>query len=92
MDFSNYLACAGYDCSGSYGTFSSVNKSLEFISLSVFVFSLAVTLYIVLQGVMAILKIQLNAVSVVNLVMSVGIAVEFCVHITHAFLVSLLSQ
>ncbi|GMH04666.1 hypothetical protein Nepgr_006506 [Nepenthes gracilis] len=39
-----------------------------------------------LMGVMAILDIQLNAVSVVNLVMSVGIAVEFCVHITHAFL------
>ncbi|GAV63482.1 Patched domain-containing protein/Sterol-sensing domain-containing protein [Cephalotus follicularis] len=41
-----------------------------------------------LMGVMAILKIQLNAVSVVNLVMSVGIAVEFCVHITYSFLVS----
>lgn len=39
---------------------------------------------------MAILKIQLNAVSVVNLVMSVGIAVEFCVHITHAFMVNIL--
>lgn len=38
-----------------------------------------------MQGVMAILGIQLNAVSVVNLIMSVGIAVEFCVHITHAF-------
>ena len=37
---------------------------------------------------MAILDIQLNAVSVVNLIMSIGIAVEFCVHITHAFLVS----
>lgn len=37
---------------------------------------------------MAILDIQLNAVSVVNLVMSVGIAVEFCVHMTHAFAVS----
>lgn len=36
---------------------------------------------------MAILNIQLNAVSVVNLVMAVGIAVEFCVHLTHAFLV-----
>lgn len=43
---------------------------------------------ILVQGVMAILNIQLNAVSVVNLVMAVGIAVEFCVHITHAFLVS----
>ncbi|KAI3459954.1 hypothetical protein Pfo_016617 [Paulownia fortunei] len=41
-----------------------------------------------LMGVMAILNIQLNAVSVVNLVMAVGIAVEFCVHITHAFMVT----
>ncbi|XP_050366394.1 uncharacterized protein LOC126784899 isoform X2 [Argentina anserina] len=41
-----------------------------------------------LMGVMAILNIQLNAVSVVNLIMSIGIAVEFCVHITHAYLVS----
>ncbi|GER42076.1 patched family protein [Striga asiatica] len=41
-----------------------------------------------LLGIMAILNIQLNALSVVNLVMSVGIAVEFCVHITHAFLVA----
>ncbi|GKE31441.1 Niemann-Pick C1 protein-like protein, partial [Tanacetum coccineum] len=40
-----------------------------------------------LLGVMAILDIQLNVVSVVNLVMLVGIAIEFCVHITHAFLV-----
>lgn len=40
---------------------------------------------------MAILNIQLNAVSVVNLVMSIGIAVEFCVHISHAFSVSMFS-
>ncbi|KAF7810729.1 NPC intracellular cholesterol transporter 1-like [Senna tora] len=40
-----------------------------------------------LMGVMAILEIQLNAVSVVNLIMSIGIAVEFCVHIAHAFMV-----
>lgn len=37
---------------------------------------------------MALFHIQLNALSVVNLIMSVGIAVEFCVHITHAFSVS----
>lgn len=43
-----------------------------------------------MQGVMAILGIQLNAISVVNLVMSVGIGVEFCVHMTHAFSVSIL--
>ncbi|TYK02140.1 Niemann-Pick C1 protein-like isoform X2 [Cucumis melo var. makuwa] len=41
-----------------------------------------------LLGVMAILKIQLNAVSVVNILMSIGIAVEFCVHLVHAFSVS----
>ncbi|KAI3843417.1 hypothetical protein MKX03_024311 [Papaver bracteatum] len=41
-----------------------------------------------LMGVMALLNIQLNAISVVNLVMAIGIAVEFCVHITHAFSVS----
>ncbi|KAL6963597.1 NPC intracellular cholesterol transporter 1 [Sarracenia purpurea var. burkii] len=41
-----------------------------------------------LMGVMAILGIQLNAVSVVNLIMSIGIAVELCVHISHAFSVS----
>ncbi|KAH6556025.1 hypothetical protein KP509_1Z210000 [Ceratopteris richardii] len=29
--------------------------------------------------------VQLNAISVVNLVMSTGIAVEFCVHLTHSF-------
>lgn len=40
---------------------------------------------------MAVFHIQLNALSVVNLVMSVGIAVEFCVHITHAFSVSISS-
>ncbi|GAY49261.1 hypothetical protein CUMW_117840 [Citrus unshiu] len=40
---------------------------------------LVLTMIVVdLMGVMAILKIQLNAVSVVNLVMAVGIAVEFC--------------
>ncbi|KAJ4891157.1 Patched family protein [Raphanus sativus] len=42
-------------------------------------------LIIDLLGVMAVFHIQLNALSVVNLIMSVGIAVEFCVHITHAF-------
>ncbi|KAI4297881.1 hypothetical protein L6164_037740 [Bauhinia variegata] len=41
-----------------------------------------------LMGVMAILDIQLNAVSVVNIIMSIGIAVEFCVHISHAFMIS----
>ncbi|KAJ8762195.1 hypothetical protein K2173_007350 [Erythroxylum novogranatense] len=41
-----------------------------------------------MMGVMAILGIQLNAISVVNLVMAVGIGIEFCVHITHAYMVN----
>ncbi|KAJ8762193.1 hypothetical protein K2173_007348 [Erythroxylum novogranatense] len=41
-----------------------------------------------MMGVMAILGIQLNAISVVNLVMAVGIGIEFCVHITHAYMIS----
>ncbi|XP_047325787.1 NPC intracellular cholesterol transporter 1-like isoform X2 [Impatiens glandulifera] len=50
---------------------------------------LVLTMIVVdLMGVMAILGIQLNAVSVVNLIMSIGIAVEFCVHLSHAFSVS----
>ncbi|KAF5803944.1 putative protein patched/dispatched [Helianthus annuus] len=52
------------------------------------IFLVLVMILVDLLGVMAVLNIQLNAVSVVNLVMSVGISVEFCVHITHAFLVS----
>lgn len=36
-------------------------------------------------GAMAILGILLNAVSLVNLVISAGLAVEFCIHITRAY-------
>lgn len=39
-----------------------------------------------IMGVMSIWSIQLNGVSVVNLTMSVGIAMEFCVHIAYAFM------
>ena len=34
-----------------------------------------------LVGVMSILQIKLNAISLVNLVMTVGISVEFCSHL-----------
>ncbi|KAK3872829.1 hypothetical protein Pcinc_022085 [Petrolisthes cinctipes] len=41
-----------------------------------------------LGGLMYWWGISLNAVSLVNLVMAVGISVEFCSHITHAFSIS----
>ncbi|XP_062596314.1 NPC intracellular cholesterol transporter 1-like [Saccostrea cucullata] len=40
-------------------------------------------------GFMYLWDITLNAVSLVNLVMAIGISVEFCAHITRAFAVSL---
>jgi Niemann-Pick C1 protein len=39
-------------------------------------------------GVMAVWRISLNAVSLVNLVMALGISVEFCSHLTRAFTIS----
>jgi len=38
-------------------------------------------------GIMALWNVSLNAVSLVNLVICVGIGVEFCVHIARAFMV-----
>ncbi|CAG8463829.1 109_t:CDS:2, partial [Diversispora eburnea] len=38
-------------------------------------------------GIMALWNVSLNAVSMVNLVICVGIGVEFCVHIVRAFIV-----
>ncbi|KAL6995971.1 hypothetical protein U1Q18_006109 [Sarracenia purpurea var. burkii] len=55
---------------------------------SAIIFLVLAMIIVDMMGVMAMMNIQLNALSVVNLVMSVGIAVEFCVHITHAFSVS----
>lgn len=40
-------------------------------------------------GLMYLWNISLNAVSLVNLVMAVGIAVEFCSHLVHCFSVSM---
>jgi Niemann-Pick C1 protein len=41
-----------------------------------------------MMGIMVHLGVQLNAVSLVNLTMSIGIAVEFVVHIAQGFLVA----
>jgi Niemann-Pick C1 protein len=39
-------------------------------------------------GIMYLWGINLNAVSTVNLVMAIGISVEFCVHIAHSFMLN----
>ncbi|KAF9246999.1 patched family-domain-containing protein [Melanogaster broomeanus] len=41
---------------------------------------------VTVMGAMAVLGINLNAISLVNLVISLGIAVEFCAHIARAFM------
>ncbi|SPQ23279.1 31268894-7d7d-4050-a95f-46c7618a27ba [Thermothielavioides terrestris] len=37
-------------------------------------------------GAMAVMRVSLNAVSLVNLIICVGIAVEFCAHVARAFM------
>lgn len=41
---------------------------------------------VTVMGVMAVWDISLNAISLVNLVISLGIAVEFCAHVARAFM------
>ncbi|KAL1502244.1 hypothetical protein ABEB36_007416 [Hypothenemus hampei] len=67
---------------------------VSFIITGLDIFSACVIILTVLMiilhmmGFMYLWNISLNAVSLVNLVMSVGIAVEFCGHLVHAFAVS----
>ncbi|KAF2364310.1 Niemann-Pick C type protein, partial [Trinorchestia longiramus] len=51
-----------------------------------------VMILINMMGMMAWWSIQLNAVTLVNLVMAIGISVEFCNHISHAFAFSILNS
>jgi Niemann-Pick C1 protein len=53
---------------------------------SVYILLVLLMIDIDLMGIMAVWDIYVNAVSVVNLVMSIGISVEFCVHIAKSFL------
>eukprot|EP01103_Thecamoeba_quadrilineata_P016438 TRINITY_DN5498_c0_g1_i1.p1 TRINITY_DN5498_c0_g1~~TRINITY_DN5498_c0_g1_i1.p1 ORF type:complete len:1513 (-),score=259.63 TRINITY_DN5498_c0_g1_i1:139-4677(-) len=53
--------------------------------LATLVMFLVLCIEVDIMGMMYIWDIQLNALSMVNLVMAIGISVEFCIHITHAF-------
>ncbi|CAH0588864.1 unnamed protein product [Chrysodeixis includens] len=62
---------------------------MGFDLFSALVVVITITMIVVnLGGVMYWWGISLNAVSLVNLVMAVGIAVEFCSHVVHAFSVT----
>ncbi|GLV43405.1 Niemann-Pick type C-1a [Carabus blaptoides fortunei] len=79
-------------------------KSLGFSLLTIFLVTLILTglnifsalivlltvflILVNMAGMMYMWNITLNAVSLVNLVMTVGISVEFCSHIVHAFAAS----
>ncbi|KRX52476.1 Niemann-Pick C1 protein [Trichinella sp. T9] len=57
---------------------------------SAFAICLTISMIVInLMGLMYWWKISFNAVSLVNLVMAVGISVEFCAHITRAFSTSI---
>lgn len=60
---------------------------LDFFSSVVVIITITMIL-INLLGLMYWWHITLNAVSLVNLVMAIGIAVEFCSHLVHSFSVS----
>jgi Niemann-Pick C1 protein len=54
--------------------------------LTAAVVTLTVTMTIIdIMGAMAVMGVSLNAVSLVNLIICVGIAVEFCAHVARAF-------
>ncbi|XP_075976750.1 NPC intracellular cholesterol transporter 1 homolog 1b-like [Anticarsia gemmatalis] len=81
-------------------TFSSIGYSLigamilclvasGFNILTTFAILINVIMVVInMMGVMYIWNIPLNAVSCVNLIVSIGIAVEFCSHIAYAFALS----
>ncbi|GBG66859.1 hypothetical protein CBR_g70736 [Chara braunii] len=58
------------------------------LHMAAIILGVLVMIMVDLMGVMALWGIQLNAVSVVNLVMALGIGVEFCAHVAQAFMAS----
>jgi len=56
------------------------------LTMSLIIISIVCMIQIDLIGMMYLWDINFNALSVVNLVMAIGISVEFCVHISHAFM------
>lgn len=71
------------------GVFTITLLLLDLNLQAAFVVGVTILMILVdLMGIMYFWNISLNAVSLVNLVMAIGISVEFCSHITRAYLVS----
>jgi len=66
--------------------FAVVLCTLGSLTAAALVFVTALSIELVLIGVMGAWGISLNALSTVNLVAAIGISVEFSVHIVHAYL------
>ncbi|CCH41765.1 Niemann-Pick type C-related protein 1 [Wickerhamomyces ciferrii] len=78
-------------------TLISIALAIIFVNSSILLGSIRSSLALLLTvsmilinigGVMSLWGISLNAVSLVNLVICIGLGVEFCVHITRAFIIS----
>jgi len=69
------------------GMFIVVLITVGNVYMSLIVLITVIFIEVDLLGMMYLWDIRLNAISTVNLVMSIGISVEFCIHIAHHFLV-----
>ncbi|XP_063828862.1 NPC intracellular cholesterol transporter 1 homolog 1b-like [Ostrinia nubilalis] len=77
------FASIGYCLIGAV-VFNLVASGFNFLTTFAVMFT-AIMVVINMMGVMFIWNIPLNAVSCVNLIVSIGIAVEFCSHIAYAY-------
>ncbi|KAK8738118.1 hypothetical protein OTU49_004053 [Cherax quadricarinatus] len=82
-------ADAGTSLGISVGAVFAVTFALTLDLISSLIILVTISMIIVdMMGMMYWWNISLNAVSLVNLVMAIGISVEFCSHVTHAFATS----
>jgi len=58
------------------------------VALSLIIISVVLMIQVDIVAIMVLWGISLNAVSAVNLVMAIGVSIEFCVHISNSFMAS----
>lgn len=80
------FASLGYCLIGAF-VFNLLASGFNFLTTFAVILT-AIMVVLNMMGVMYVWSIPLNAVSCVNLIVSLGLAVEFCSHIAHAFATS----